>query len=169
MKRLYFLIQDVEDTRRVVNELLLSHVEERHIHVMAKEETALEGLPIAGFLEKSDFIPSLEKGIVIGGAVGIIAGIIASHFMADTGIIAGGAILVTALAGVGIGSWASSMIGVGVPNTQVKKFEEAVNQGNILMMVDIPAKDVERINHLIGKDRPKVKAHGAEPAVPAFP
>ena len=45
MHRLYFLMPDITVTHNLVNELLLSHVEERHIHVIAKEGTPMEELP----------------------------------------------------------------------------------------------------------------------------
>jgi len=52
---------DITVTHNLVNELLLSHVEERHIHVIAKEGTPMEELPEASLLQKSDFIPAVER------------------------------------------------------------------------------------------------------------
>lgn len=58
MRCLYFLVPDIDHTRRIVDELLLTRVDEKHIHVIAKEGTPLEDLPEAGLTQKSDLIPA---------------------------------------------------------------------------------------------------------------
>ena len=35
MKRIYFLVPNIEITRKVVNDLLLARIDERHLHVLA--------------------------------------------------------------------------------------------------------------------------------------
>lgn len=67
MRRLYFLLPDLETTHKVVDELLLARVEERHLHVIAAEGVALGDLPKASLLQKSDFIPAMERGVALGG------------------------------------------------------------------------------------------------------
>ena len=37
MRRLYFLLPDLDVAHKVVDELLLARIEERHIHVIAKD------------------------------------------------------------------------------------------------------------------------------------
>lgn len=46
-RRLYLLVPDRQVGKKVVDELLLAHVEWKHIHVIAKRGTALEDLPEA--------------------------------------------------------------------------------------------------------------------------
>ena len=81
----------------------------------------------------------------------------------------GGAILGTSLAGAGIGAWISGMIGMDVPNTQIEKFEGAIEKGEVLMMVDIPKSRVEEIEALIQQHHPDADMGGTEPHIPAFP
>jgi len=66
--------------KNVVNELLLERVDDHHIHVLANDKTDLGNLPEASLLQKSDFIPSVERGLAIGGITGILAGIAAVNF-----------------------------------------------------------------------------------------
>lgn len=169
MRRLYFLVPDVKNAREIVNELLLARVEERHIHIIAKEGTPMEDLPEAGLVQKSDFIPALERGIAVGGATGALAGIVAVTFPPAGLVLGGGAILATALAGAGIGAWASSMIGSDAPNSQIKQFEKAIEQGELLMMVDVPKARVDEIDELVKKHHPEAEISGTEPTIPAFP
>ena len=117
MRRLYFLVDDIDCVRRVIDGLLLARVEERHIHVIAKHGAELEELPEASLLQKSDFIPAVERGIAVGGATGVIAGLVAMILPGGL-VLGGGAILATALLGAGVGAWISGMIGMDAPNSR---------------------------------------------------
>lgn len=72
-----------------VNELLLSHVEEHHIHVIAKEGTPMEDLPEASLLQSSDFIPAIERGLTAGAVTGVICGLVAMA-LPPAGLVIGG-------------------------------------------------------------------------------
>ena len=80
MRRLYFLVPNVESAKKINDELLLARVEERHIHIIAKEGTPMEDLPEASLAQKSDVIPALQRGVAIGGITGVVAGIVAVTF-----------------------------------------------------------------------------------------
>ena len=169
MRRLYFLIHDVNSAKQIVNELLLARIHDNHIHVVAREGVELEDLPEATFLQKSDFIPALERGAAVGGVTGILSGLIAMTFPPLGLVVGGGAIMATTLFGAGIGAWVSSMIGVDVRNSQIKQFEEAINQGEVLMMIDVPAVRVEEIESMVKSHHPEADIRGTEPTIPAFP
>jgi len=83
--------------------------------------------------------------------------------------IGGGAVLVLALAGAGIGAWASGMIGTDVPNSQLQKFMPAIERGQVLIMVDVRLGDVRRVSDMIHTQHPEASDHGTEPTLPAFP
>jgi hypothetical protein len=169
MRRLYFLVPDVAQTRKIVNELLLSHVEEKHIHILARSGTPLEDLPEAGIAQKSDLIPALERGLSLGGATGLLAGIIAVTVPTAGIVLGGGAVLASTLAGAGIGAWVASMIGVDVPSTRLTRYENAIDNGEILMMVDVAKERVDEINDLVKSHHPEAEIKGTEPSIPEFP
>lgn len=169
MRRLYFMVPDIKTAKIVVDELLLKRVDEHHIHVVAKEGTAMGDLPEANLLQKSDFIPAMERGLAVGGITGVLAGIAAVTFPPAGLVLGGGAILGTSLAGAGFGAWISGMIGMDVPNSQIKKFEEAIEKGEVLMMIDIPKTRVEEIEALVQQHHPDADMGGTEPHIPAFP
>ena len=75
MRRLYFLLPEVESAKKIVDELLLARIEERHIHIAARDHHALSEahLPEANLLQESDFVPAVERGLAIGGATGVVA------------------------------------------------------------------------------------------------
>ena len=168
-RRLYFLLPDVNRARQTVDELLLERVEERHIHVLAKEGTPLERLPEATLLQKSDFVHGIEQGLAVGGATGVLAGLAAVTFPPTGLVLGGGALLGIALAGAGIGAWVSGMIAADVPNIRLREFERAIADGQILMMIDVPKGQVETVTALIRRHHPEADMHGIEPTIPAFP
>lgn len=169
MRRIYFLVPDLQTANKVTDELLLARIEERHIHVIAREGTELGDLPKASLLQTSDVIPAVERGLAVGGVTGILAGVAAVTFPPAGLVLGGGAILATALAGSGIGAWISSMIGVDVVNSQIRQFENAVQQGEILFLVDVPKDQVERIEAMVKSHHPDADIEGTEPHIPAFP
>ena len=167
MRRLYFLLPNLDVTHKVVDELLLARIEERHIHVIAKEGTPLKDLPEASLIQKSDFVPAVERGVAMGGATGIAAGLVA---IALPGVvIAGGALLAMGLAGAGMGAWLGGMIGMDVENTHIKQFESAIQAGQILVLVDVPKDRVDDIQNSVKKHHSDADFEGTEPTIPAFP
>ena len=168
MKRIYFLIPNIEMTKKIVNELLLERIDGRHLHVLAKRGTAMENLPEATYLQKTDFIPALEQGLTLGGFTGFVSGAVA---LALTGgpIVIGGTILATSLAGAAVGALVSSMIGSSVGNRQIQQFSAAIEKGEFLLMVDLPKQRVEEIEQVVYRNHPETSCGGTEPTIPAFP
>ncbi|VAW80282.1 Putative transmembrane protein [hydrothermal vent metagenome] len=167
MRRLYFLLPNLDVTHKVVDELLLARIEERHIHIIAKEGTPLEDLPEASLIQKSDFVPAVERGVAMGGATGIVAGLVAMAFPGV--VIAGGALLAMGLAGAGMGAWLGGMIGVDVENVHIKQFEKAVQDGQLLVLVDVLKDRVDEIQDAVKKHHADADFEGTEPTIPAFP
>jgi hypothetical protein len=171
MRRLYFLVPTVESASQIVNELLLARVEERHIHIAAKDHHALleAHLPEASLLQESDFVAALERGLAVGGVTGLLAGIVAVTFPPAGLILGGGAILGISLAGAGVGAWLSGMIGVSVPNSRLVQFEKAIENGELLMIIDVSKERVDEVTDLVREHHPEAEIEGTEPTVPAFP
>ena len=74
-RRLYFLLPDVESSKRTADDLLLARVEDRHMRFLAKRGTPLSGLHEAGFLQKSDAVHGAQLGLVLGGVIGFAIGV----------------------------------------------------------------------------------------------
>jgi hypothetical protein len=169
MRRIYFLVPDIATTKRIVDDLLLARIEERHIHVVAKRGTELEDLPEANLLQKSDFVPAVERGLALGGSAGALAGLVAIALPPASTVIAGGVLLGSALVGAGVGAWAGSLIGVSTPSSRIKQFEQAIESGHLLVLADVPKGRVAEIEARIKQHLPDVDIEGTEPIIPAFP
>ena len=171
MRRLYFMIPGIDSAKTIVDELLLARVDQRHIHIAAADHHALTeaNLPEANLLQESDFVPAVERGLAIGGATGILAGVAAVALPGVGLVLGGGAILGIGLAGAGLGAWVSSMIGISAPSSRLTAFEDAIKEGGLLMMVDVPKTRVDEITDLIKQHHPEAEIEGTEPVIPAFP
>ncbi len=168
-RRLYFILPDVPTTRQVVDELLLARVEERHIHALGMEDADLEDLPEADFLQRSDIVHGTELGLVVGGLTGAGAGLLVAWLYASGIAAGGGLILGIALVGALIGAWASGMVAASIPNTRLQSFQGQLEEGHILLMVDIPEDRLEEVRGLVQKHHPEAEDHGPDPTTPAFP
>lgn len=169
MRRIYFLAPDIPTARRVVEDLLLARIEERHLHVIAKRGTPLEDLPEANLLQKSDFIPAVERGLALGWSVGLLAGLVGVALPLAGPVVAGGIVLASGLTGAGIGAWLGGMVGMNVGNTRIKQFEAAIEGGQLLVLADVPRDRVEEIEARVRQHLPSVEIEGTEPRIPAFP
>lgn len=169
MRRIYFLVPDIPTTKLIVDDLLLAHVEWKNIHVIAKRGTPLEELPEASLLQKSDFIPSMLRAIPIGGANGLLCGLVALALQPQL-VVAGGAVLLaSSLVGAGVGVWLGGMVGMNVGSTRLKAFEDAIENGELLVLADVPKSRVEEIEERVRRHLPNVQIEGTEPRMPAFP
>jgi hypothetical protein len=79
--------------------------------------------------------------------------------------------MVAVLGGLGglFGAWSSSMIGISVPSHRLKRFEAAIEEGQILLMVDVPSLRVEPIEALLRAAHPEARFEGEDPDTPVFP
>ena len=123
-----------------------------------------------GVLQSSDVIRSAQVGLFIGVGVGAVAGAIVAYFFPITGPSPqwGIAALLAVVGGV-LGAWSSSMIGISTPSVRLRRFEGAIEQGQILLMVDVGRMRVHEIEQLLRGSHPEAKPQGEEPGIPAFP
>lgn len=168
-RRIYWLLPNVASARRAMNELLLARIADSHIHFVASDGTDMSGLHAANVLQTSDLIPAAQSGLVIGGAVGALSGVAAAMFPIVGNTPQWGVVGVLAIAGGAFGAWASSMLGSSAPNRRLRRFGPAIEQGQVLLMVDVPRSRLEEIEELLNAHHPEGHFEGVEPDIPAFP
>ena len=169
-RRIYWMLPDLESARDTMDDLLLARIEARNIHFVAREDTDMRGLHAANVLQTSDVVRSAEMGLLVGAGVGgLLGALVAVHYPItgpepQWGIAAG-----LALAGGIFGTWTSTMIGISTPSKRLERFTPQIEQGKILLMVDVPMWRVEEIEERLKELHPEVHLEGVEPDVPAFP
>ena len=163
--RMYVTLPDVASARKLADDLLLARIEDKRMHFLARRGTDLGELHQASYLQKTDTVNAAFKGLLIGGAMGVLVGLLLVNTMNMQLV----AVLIGALVGAGLGAWVSSMIGLQVANSSLKDFEKDIQDGKILLMLDIPAARYEEIRAVIARTHPEAADRGNEPTVPAFP
>ena len=168
-QRLYYLLPDVASAQEMMNELLLARIEARHMHFLAKRGTPLNDLPEASVFQKTDIVPGAERGMVIGAVAGLLGGILVVLFPPGGITLQVGAVLIGAILGALFGAWASSMAASAVPNSKLKEFQSSIEQGQILMMVDVPVGKAQAIHDLVESKHPEAASRGVDATYTAFP
>jgi hypothetical protein len=168
-RRIYWLLPDLANARRAMDDLLLARIEEAHIHFVAGDNTDLSGLHAANVFQTSDLIPAAQSGLVIGGGVGALAGVAAALYPIVGDTPQWGVVGVLAIVGGLFGAWSSSMLGSSAPNRRLKRFDAAIQQGQILLMVDVPKGRLEEVEEMLQTRHPEGHFEGVEPDIPAFP
>ncbi|AOI70104.1 hypothetical protein WI73_00440 [Burkholderia ubonensis] len=169
MRRIYVLLPNAKSATRIIDELLLKRVEWRHVHVLAAPGVRTGDLPKATLAQRSDLLPALARGTAVGWFTGVVIGLAALVFHPEGLKFGAGAVVLITLISAGFGAWTATMIGVDVPNTRLKRFEGAVEKGELLMMVDVKTDRVDEIEALIKKHHPEADVEGHDPTIPAFP
>ncbi len=162
-KRQYHVISDLHSAQQLVDKLLLARINASSIHAIAKQGTPLGNLPRANPLQTSNILHSIESGLVIGSITGLIAGIIATIALQIESV-PGAIVLASMLVGASVGSWAASMVGSSAPNQQLKAFQAPIEEGKILLMIDIPVTRTNEINNIIN-GRNNYNAHDQRQAM----
>ena len=168
-RRLYFMLPDVKSARGMLDEMLLARIHVQRIHFLAKRGTLPSDLPEANVLQKTDLVHGAQLGVVIGAASGIVGGLLALTFPPDGVSIQLVVVLIGGLIGALLGAWMSSMAASAVPNTKLAAFHPEIEEGRVLMMVDVPMRRAGEISQLVSSRHPEAAAHGFEPTIPAFP
>jgi len=168
MQRLYFLVPDGGTARKTVDDLLANGVEERHIHIVARDHEVLkqEHLPEAGILHERDIIPAVKRGVAAGGATGLLAGVAAVTIPGLGLALGGGALLALTAAGATFGAFISPLVGSSAPNSRLAEYEEAIRAGHLLMLVDVPKERVEMLQSIIERHHPQAEVHSTDSAPP---
>ena len=133
-KRIYWLLPDLKSARATMDDLLLAHIEERHIHFVAREGTDMRGLHAANVLQTSDVVRSAEIGLLVGAGLGGLLGALVAVFYPIVGDEAQLGLVVPGLAifGALFGIWTSTMIGISTPSKRLQRFAAHIERGQVL-------------------------------------
>ncbi len=169
-RRIYWLVPGLDSARRTMNDLLLARIAEQHIHFVGGSDADMSGLHEANVLQTSDVVRAAQMGLMVGGLVGALLGVAAAVMFPIVGDQPQwGVAAVLAIAGAIFGAWAASLVGASVPSHRLRRFQHALEQGQILLMVDVPRARIDDIEDLLRSAHPEAHDEGFEPNIPAFP
>lgn len=168
--RLYYILPDIAAARAAMDELLLARIEARHIHFMSSGQSLPPDLPEANLLQRTDIVRGAEMGMAVGAALGLMAGVgLLYYFDIERSGVKAAAVVLAALVGMLFGAWASSMQGASLPNSRLAAFSADLEEGGILLIADVPAGQVEKVEAKMAERHPEMRFRGEESHIPTFP
>jgi hypothetical protein len=168
--RIYWLLPDLASARATLADLSAAGVDIRHVHFVAQEGCDLTGLHAANLLQTSDVVRSAETGLLMGAATGGLVGAVAAVGYPIVGEAPQWSLFAAlTAAGAVFGTWAASMIGISTPSQRLRRFSGEIEEGRILLMVDVPVWRVQGIELLLQALHPEASLQGLEPELHAFP
>ena len=168
-RRVYWLLPDLPSARATMDDLLRARVELRQMHFVGREDCDMSGLHAANVLQTSDVIGSAEAGLVIGAAAGGMLGAFTAVSFTGLGDAPQWSLIpVLVVVGSLFNAWASSMIGISAPNRRLQRFAAQIEQGRILLAVDVPLERVEEVEARLQALHPEARFEGSEPGMPSF-
>ena len=168
--RLYYLLPDAAAARAAMDELLLARIEARHIRFMTSGQNLPPELPEAGLLQRTDIVRGAELGMAFGATLGLLAGIgVLYYFDFDRAGVKAAVVVIASMVGMLFGAWASSMQGASLPNSRLSAFAPDLEAGNILLMADVPAGSVDKVEAVMAERHPEMRFKGEESHIPTFP
>ena len=130
----------VKEGTRVARQSGIAHED---VSLIARDDIELEAIPEERKVVDNDFYPAALRGVGIGGASGLLAGLVAVA-IAPIGLTLAGAGAM-ALVGAAMGAWASALAGSAVPDPVRRKFEDEIKDGRILLVLDGDDEALERV------------------------
>jgi hypothetical protein len=138
MKRLFILVPDLQETSDIAHELESVGVKESHIHVHGHIPQVVRDAHLhpANVLQTTHLGYSFKYGPILGMVFSAAIFGLCLFFLPPAIKINVLGYLAILVFGVGFGIWVSGLIGLGVKNKIVEKYENYVSEGHYVMMVD---------------------------------
>ncbi|WP_299199072.1 hypothetical protein [uncultured Amphritea sp.] len=157
MKRLIFLAPDLAHAKTVVDELRQLGIDDAVMHLIARDHKLLQKAHLheATDMETSELESDFNWGIVAGGVIGLILGVSLKgslFFGFEFGMLS---LLVITIIGATCGGLLGKVIGESTPNSDLEKYQHAINAGQILMMVDVAVELLPEVYKRVRKHCPK--------------
>ena len=157
MRRIYVLLPTEESCHLVVDELETAKISPGHLHVIAGLTHDLKDLPGATIWQRTELAHGIEWGIGLGGAAGLLGGLLVVAFPPAGIVLGGGALLAGSIAGAGFGALVTALLGSQEHNHKLDAFQRALAAGQILLMVDVPRKREDEVKATILRHHPEAE------------
>lgn len=167
-RRLYFMIENIEDARRIMQELLLARIDDHHMSFYAKSRALLGDLPKTSALQRTYMVHGGMVGFFICAALGLLAGVLVvalpNPWFPEWYVPASPAtiITITTVIGAVAGAIWTALVSSALPNEMMDKFREDIEKGHVLMIVKVGERCEEIRDHII-KRHPEAIYLGSRP------
>lgn len=117
------------------------------VSLVARDDIELDQVPNRMKEADTDMMPAAARGMAIGGATGVLAGL-AAMVVPPLGITLAGAAAMGA-AGALVGGWSSALMGSAIADPVRQRFESEIAAGHVLVLVDADEATQARLEPLL--------------------
>lgn len=157
-RRLYFLLPDIEHTEMVVQDLITTGISKKQMYAIAGQGVDPDGLPVDPMELSPDKDARIESIFWIGNLVLFViafASLIILLMSPMDGYWWLLPALIMMLTFVGGLEFATR-----IPNEHLAEFHDAMRHYEILLMIDVPLRQVSRVENLVHKKHPEAVVSG---------
>lgn len=157
MRRVYVLLPTEESCRLVVEELEEAGIPASRLHVIAGLTHELKDLPAASVWQRTELTHGIEWGVGLGGAAGLLGGLLVVAFPPAGVVLGGGALLAGTAAGAAFGALVTALLGSQEHSHKLDAFQRALASGQILLLADVPRRREAEVKSTILKHHPEAE------------
>jgi hypothetical protein len=168
-RRLYFMVESIQDARNLMQELLLKRIDDHHMSFYAKSREILGDLPRTNVLQRTYMVHGGMTGFFICAALGFIAGVLVvalpNPWFPEWYVPASPAtiITITTVIGAVAGAIWTALVASALPNEMLDKFHEDIEKGHVLMIVKVTPERCQEIRDYVIKQHPEAIYLGSHP------
>lgn len=160
MKRLFYLVDSIDSVESISDDLHRDGITNWRFHIVSKDEAGLytHRLHSASVLDRTDLARFVERGMIIGG-------LFALSFVLPLALWGGLDWPASAFVAMGVflvlaGGWLGGFGGIGTENYRIRRFHNAIEAGNYLVMVDVSKAHADHMRTLMAKNHPDAVLQG---------
>jgi len=163
-QRLYFLLPDSEHALRIVNELVENGFDPQQMHTIAGKGLSSAGLPESNAHQRNNFAGRIEFW---GWRINLALFFLAASVLAVLIFRQAGFWTVLPLA-VMVTTFLLGERFARLPNAHLQEFRDALQHGEILLMVDVARERVSEVEYRVQAHHPEAVAGGSSWNTPAL-
>ncbi len=155
-RRLYLTFPDSDHARQASEELQREGIQREQMHAMSNKGGKLPGLPSANKQQQQDRVWFWERlywngNLALFGVA--LLGFVVTLFTGAGGwaILTAAIMLLTFLSG--------NYFASNVPHAHLNQMREPMQHGEVVLMVDLPAEQVARVDHSVAHRHPEAGGH----------
>ena len=156
-RRLYYLLPDTSHAEKLVEDLSDTAISKQDIHAVVKDNFRLNGIDDVHAATENDqdyfvewFLWRINLAIFFVALIAFVVILVWSP----------GLWLILPLV-IMIGAFVSGLMFVlRLPNVHLNEFRPALQHGEVLLMIDVPPSDVEKVDHRVHRKHPEVVTGG---------
>jgi hypothetical protein len=164
MKCLYYLAPSLPTTHDISEHLHGVGVRDFYLHVVAKDERGLRQQHIhsANYLETLDVLRDGYIGAAIGFVCGLVGIGLLTYFRPFGPNVPLYVYIILLAAATLFGTWVGGLTGVDNENKKLRKFHEAIEAGQFLMLVYVRKHQEAAVRELMQKNHPEAVLAGVD-------